>query len=482
MPAALARHDRILEDAVAGHGGRVFSRSGDGLAAAFATAADALSAAVAAQQGLIDESWDASGPLRVRMGVHSGAADERHGDYLGPTLNRAARLMAAAHGGQVVCSLATAELAGVAMSEDVGLVDLGEHRLRDLARAEHVFQVTHPTLPSQIKPLRSLDAYPSNLPIQISAFIGRERQLEKVNAALGESRIVTLTGVGGVGKTRLAVQSAADLLPQYRDGAWLVELAAAVDPDDLVEVTAAALDVPERQGQSLSATLTDFLRAKRVLLVLDNCEHLLDAVASFVEGVVSRCPHVAVLATSREGLGVDGERILAVPSLGVPEDNSDPPAVSDAAAVRLFVERASEAKAGFTVSEANASAVARLVRRLDGIPLAIELAAARVRSLTPAELAERLDERFSLLAGGRRTAVERHQTLRRAIDWSYELLSEPERRAFNRLAVFATDFPLSAAEAVIAGDGVESSTVVDLLGHLVDKSLVVAEESGDVTR
>jgi predicted ATPase len=285
-----------------------------------------------------------------------------------------------------------------------------------------------------------------------------------------------------VGKTRLALQVAAELLPRFRDGAWLVELAPVVEPDALVEVVARALEVPERQGQPLAASVADFLRAKRVLLLLDNCEHLLDAVADFVSGMVSRSPHVAVLATSREGLGVSGERILVVPSLGVPRDDAFPEAVGDAAAVRLFVERAQEAKAGFSLTEANAAALARLVRRLDGIPLAIELAAARVRSLTPAELAERLDERFRLLAGGRRTAVERHQTLRRAIDWSYELLTEAEQLTLNRAAVFATDFGLHSAEAVIPGEGVDQLDVIDLLGRLVDKSLVLAEDRGETTR
>jgi predicted ATPase len=272
------------------------------------------------------------------------------------------------------------------------------------------------------------------------------------------------------------------MLPGYRDGAWLVELAPAVDPEALIEIVALALGVKERQGQTLSATVADFLREKRLLMVLDNCEHLLDAVAAFVADIVANSPNVGVLTTSREGLGISGERILVVPSLGVPMDKSSAQAVGHSDAVRLFVERATEVKADFELTDGNAQAVARLVRRLDGIPLAIELAAARVRSLTAAELAERVDERFRLLAGGKRTRVERHQTLRRAIDWSYDLLEPFEKTTLNRAAVFATDFGLDAAETVIAGEGIHESEVVDLLGRLVDKSLMSAEDRGGVTR
>jgi predicted ATPase len=474
MRLALARHDEILREAINAHEGFVFSTGGDGLAAAFARAGGALAAATAAQVALAAEPWPEGAALRVRMGLHTGEVEERAGDYFGADVNRAARLMATAHGGQVVCSEVTAGLTSGAVT----LVDLGEHRLRDLSASQRVFQVGAGVFP----PLRSLESFSSNLPAQASAFVGRQAQLVEVAAALRAARVVTLTGVGGVGKTRLAIQAAADLLPQYTDGAWLVELAPAVDPDALVEVVAGALGVPERQGQPLPVTVMDFLRAKHLLVVLDNCEHLLDAVASFVARVVAGCSHVSVLATSREGLGVAGERMFVVPSLGLPEDDSTPEVVGDADSVRLFVERATEAKAGFELTADNAGVVARLVRRLDGIPLAIELAAARVRSQTPAELADRVDERFRLLAGGRRTAVERHQTLRRAIDWSYELLSGDEQLALNRAAVFAADFSLGSAEAVIGGDGVDAFDVVDLLGRLVDKSLVLADDCGGVTR
>jgi predicted ATPase/class 3 adenylate cyclase len=473
MRAALARHDEIVRHAIEARGGHVFSTGGDGFAAAFARAGDALAGAADAQAGLAREQWPETAPLRARMGVHTGEAEERNGDYFGPALNKAARLMALGHGGQVLCSLATAEVL-----DNAGLIDLGEHRLRDLSAPQRVFQAGAGDFPA----LRSLDAFPSNLPAQPGAFVAREDELAEVLDAVSLSRVVTLTGVGGVGKTRLALHAAAELLPRFKDGAWLVELAPVVDPDALMEVIGRALDVPERQGHSLTASLTDFLRPKRLLVVLDNCEHVIDAVATFVGGVVSACPQVSFLATSREGLRARGERIVIVPSLGLPAAGADADSVASADAVRLFVERAAEAKGRFTLTATNAPAVARLVRRLDGIPLALELAAARVRSLTPGELADRLDERFRLLAGGQRTAVERHQTLRRAIDWSYELLSPSEQVTLNRAAVFAGDFGLDSAETVIAGDGIDAFDVADLLGHLVDKSLVLAEDREGVTR
>jgi predicted ATPase len=482
MPAALARHDKILDRAVVANRGRVFSTAGDGRAAAFATAGDAIAAALSAQRDLVTQGWAATGPLLVRMGLHTGPAEERNGDYLGPTVNRAARLMAVAHGGQIVCSRVTAELIGDELPDGADLTDLGEHRLRDLTRPEHVLQLTHASLPIDFPPLTSLDASQTNLPVQASAFVGRGDQLEEVATALVDSRIVTLTGVGGVGKTRLALQVAAEALPSYRDGAWLVELGPTVDPDAVSEVAATALGVTQLQGRSITDSLLDFLTLKRVLIILDNCEHLLDAAARVAETIISACPSVALLATSREGLGVAGERILAVRSLELPPEDGELKRVAEAEAVRLFAQRAGEAKADFGISTENAPAVAALCRRLDGIPLAIELAAARVRSLTPAELATRLDDRFRLLAGGRRTAVERHQTLRRAIDWSYDLLPEIEQRALRRLSVFAGGFSIPAAEAVIRSDDIDVAAVFDILGHLVDKSLVLAEPEGESTR
>ena len=483
MRGALVRHNDVVARAVEEQGGSLVRSTGDGFVAVFPTADCALRAALTAQLALEVESWHLSEPLRVRMGVHTDVVATADGEYLSPPLNRCSRLMSAAHGGQIICSEATAVLARAALGQDADLVDLGEHMLRDLSQPVKIFQLVHPGLDRDFPPLRTLDAYPTNLPVELSTFIGREHQLTEIAAVLGEARVVTLTGVGGVGKSRLALQVAADVIPSYRDGAWLVELAPIIDPDAIAEVVATSLGVAQRQGQSVAQSVVDFLRAKRLILIIDNCEHLLDAAARFIDEIVRSCPHVLVLATSREGLGVVGERMIAVPSLELPAVAPDEvEALTSTEAVRLFLERANEAKANFAMTDDNRGAIVRLCRRLDGIPLAIELAAARIRSLTPAELADRLDARFRLLAGGPRTAVERHQTLRRAIDWSYDLLSQNERLALMRLSVFAGTFTLDAAEAVIVDDALGSPEVLDLLGHLVDKSLVVAENSGDVTR
>ena len=476
MKSALARHDEILRDAVEGHGGQVVKSMGDGIHAVFVTAGDAVDAAAEAQRGLSGESWDVTAGLQVRMGLHTGVAERRGGDYFGSTLNRAARLMAVAHGGQVVCSAATADLARDVLST-VEFRDLGEHRLRDLSRAERVFQVCGSGLRGEFSPLASLDAFPGNLPLQVSSFVGRQREAVRVVEALGDARVVTLTGVGGVGKTRLAVQVAADVLPGFREGAWLVELAPVRDPEAVAGAVAAVFGVTARAGQSLVESLVEFLATKQLLFVLDNCEHLLGAVADLVETLERSCAGLVVLATSREGLGVEGERNLVVPSLRAPGEAADLEAAAAAESVQLFCERARAAKADFVLTDRNVSAVAQVCRRLDGVPLAIELAAARVPAMSPGMLASRLDQRFAVLSGGRRGAVERHQTLRAAIDWSYELCSEPEQRLLARLTVFAGGWTLEAAEAVCVGGGIETDAVFGLLAALVARSLVVAEDT-----
>ena len=434
MKAALARHDELVREAIESRRGHVVKTTGDGFHAAFGTAHDAVDAAVAAQLALRTEAWDLTGPVLVRMGLHTCEADLRDGDYYGSAVNRAARLMATAHGGQIVLSLATSELAREASVE---LLDLGEHRLPDLARPERVFQVVHQDLRTDFPALRSLDAFPSNLPLQLTAFVGREDELAEIAAALSSARVVTLTGIGGVGKTRAALQAAARMLAQYRDGAWLCELAPVGDPDAVVEVVASALGVVAGLGHTVDDSLLDFLRSKQILLVLDNCEHLLDSVTDLVDRVVRACPAVTVLATSREGLALAGERIIALRSLGVPDLDATGGAAAAADAVRLFVERAHDARSGFALHDDNAAAIVQICRRLDGIPLAIELAAARVQAMSPQEIATRLDDQFRLLRGGTRGAVERHQTLRRTIDWSYDLLSVDERLVLDRLSVFA---------------------------------------------
>ena len=390
--------------------------------------------------------------------------------------------MGVAHGGQVLMSEAVEALVPGALPDEVTLVDLGEHRLRDLARAMHVFQVVHPSLVRDFPALVSLDASPGNLPLQVSSFVGREREIERTIGALGEARVVTLTGVGGVGKTRLALQVAAELLPRFRDGAWLIELASVRDPDDVVGAFAAVFGLTARAGQTMEQTLTEFLLTKQLLLVVDNCEHVLDAAAELVEELVSTCARVVVLATSREGLALDGERLLAVPALAAPEEHADLAAVGTSDAVRLFVERARAADADFVLDAANAPAVGQVCRRLDGVPLAIELAAARVTSMSPAELASALDRRFDVLAGGRRRAVKRQQTLRATIDWSYDLLDESQQRLLARLAVFAGGCTREAAEAVCAGGPIDGRAVLGLLTDLVARSLVIADRGGLDTR
>jgi predicted ATPase/class 3 adenylate cyclase len=481
MRAALARHDEILRDAVEKHDGHVVKTTGDGLHAAFGTAHDAVAAAIEAQRGLGAQPWTLPDPLLVRMGVHTGEADLRGGDYYGTAVNRAARISGAAHGGQVVVSHATEELARDRLSADVTLDDLGEHHLRDLARPERVFQVHAPGLREDFPPLRSLDAFPGNLPTRATSFIGRERELAKISDALREVPMVTLTGVGGVGKTRLAVQAAAQVLPHYADGAWLCELATADGADTLTQVIASSLAVPSRSGMDLAESVVEYLRTKHLLLVLDNCEHLLDAAGDLAERIVETCPHVCLLATSREGLAVDGEQVIPLRSLGLPGADTATDAIEATDAVQLFIERARAAQADFSVATSDLPAIAEVCRRLDGMPLAIELAAARAVAMSPSEIASLLDERFRLLTGGRRSAVERHQTLRATVDWSYELLAERERLVFDRLGVFAGTFDGTAATAVVSGEGIERFDVLDALTDLVAKSMVVAERTDDGT-
>jgi predicted ATPase len=482
MRQALLRHDSIARSAIEDRGGFVFSTGGDGFGAAFSRAGEAVGAALDAEARLAGEGWPASTPVRVRMGLHTGEVEERGGDYFGVEVNRAARLMGVAHGGQVVCSSATAGLVGIALPEGVGLVDLGEHRLRDLSGRLRVFQVCGPGLMSRFPPLRSLEGFPGNLPLQLSSFVGREDELKRVAKALGDARVVTLSGVGGVGKTRLALQVAAEVLPDFPDGAWLVELAVVRDPERVADAVAAVLGVMARPGRSLEESLVAFLRNQCLLLMVDNCEHLLRPAAALVARIEAFCPAVRVLATSREGLGLRGEQLLVVPSLALPDDTSNVERLAGCEAVRLFVDRARTVRADFRLDESNAIPVAQICARLDGIPLAIELAAARIPTLHPAELSRRLDRRFRLLTGGDRLAVERHQTLRAAIDWSYDLCSPAEQRVLARLSVFAGGCTLEAVEAVCAGDPIAVEDVVDVLASLVGRSLVVAEHTGPDTR
>ena len=489
MRAALARHDALVRAAIHEHDGHVVKTMGDAFHAVFVRAPDAVAAALDAQRRLQAEPWGEIGPLRVRMAVHTGDAEERDGDYYGPSLNRAARLMSAGHGGQVLLSHTTCELIRDALPSEVGLTDLGEHRLKDLIRPERVFQLTAPDLPAEFPPLLSLDVLPNNLPRQLTSFVGREQEMADVKRLLAATSLLTLVGTGGAGKTRLSLQVAADVLEMYRDGAWLVELASLTDPALVPQVVAAALGVREQAGRSVVQTLQEFLQTRALLLVLDNCEHLVAACAALADGLLRACPDLRILATSREALGIAGETTWRIPSLSMPDPRRADFGASDLAAalpqyeaVRLFIDRALAVSPGFAVTNENAPSVAEICHRLDGIPLALELAAARIRVLSPEQIAARLDDRLRLLTGGSRTALPRQQTLRALVDWSYDLLSEQERTLLRRLSVFAGGWTLEAAEAVCAGDGIEDWEILDLLTQLVDKSIVIAEAHGDTTR
>jgi len=481
MRGALAQHDGLLRHSVELRGGAVVKTTGDGLLAVFDEPAVAIAAAIDAQRALGAAAWGDTGVLRARMAVHCGPATERDGDYFGTTLNRAARLMALAHGGQIVTSETVALLVReVRLADDATLRDMGEHRLRDLSHVEHVYQIEAAGLRSDFAPLRSLDAYSTNLPSQLTSFIGREDEIEILTTLVQAHRLVTLTGVGGVGKTRLAMRVAAELLPEASDGVWLCELAAADAEEAVLEIVTRALGVIPRAGMSARDSILDHLRGRDCLIVLDNCEHLLDVVADLTEAILRGCEQVRVLATSREGLGVDGEQLRPIRSLPVPELPTAA-AVLSTDATTLFTERATAVAPAFRVDEANAAAVVEICRRLDGIPLAIELAAARVASLQPTEIATLLDERFRLLTGSRRRTVERHQTLRAAVDWSYSLLSDVERTVFGRLGVFIGSFDGPAAQSVVGDTIIGQFEVVDALGELVAKSMLAAEPAPDGT-
>jgi predicted ATPase/DNA-binding SARP family transcriptional activator/class 3 adenylate cyclase len=485
MRQARARHEELLRGAIEAHGGYVFNTGGDSLCSAFGDAQAPLQAALEAQEALLAELWGPMEPLRVRMALHTGAAEYRDHDYYGPPLNRIARLLHAGRGGQTLLSGTTADLVRAALPEGADLKDLGTHRLKDLQEPMQIYQLLHPDLSAEFRTLRSLEAFAHNLPRQLTSFIGRERQMAEIRGLLERSSLLTLTGPGGCGKTWLALQVGADLIEEYPDGVWLVELAALADPGLVPQTAAEMLGIREQPGRPLIETLRDHLRPRSLLLVVDNCEHLLTACARLIESLLRACPRLRIMATSREGLRVAGEQTYNVPSLSLPgwaeESASAGPALLDALArseaSRLFYERAVLRQSRFGMTEENARAVAQVCRRLDGIPLAIELAAALVKVLSVDQIAQRLDDRFRLLRYGNITALPRQQTLRALIDWSYDLLSEPERLLLRRLSVFAGGWTLEAAEAICAGGEIDEYDVLDLMARLVEKSLVLADET-----
>ncbi len=486
MAAAAARHDRIVRERIEASGGHVFKTVGEAHRAVFADPVAALSSAVAIQRAVGAEPWASSLPIRVCMALHSGACTERDGDYVGPVANRTARLLDSGHGGQVLVTAATYALLADRLPDGVGLRDLGEQRLRDLGRAERVFQVTGSGLAEGFGVLRSLDdpALRHNLPSQATSFVGRTVELAELRALVsGGSRLVTIAGPGGIGKSRLALQVAADALDGTRDGVWLVELAPVTEPELVTRTAAAVLRVSEAPGRPMLDTLIDATGDRDLLLILDNAEQVLGAVAELADTVIRSCPRACVLVTSREPLGISGEYVFRVPGLTVPPaDLAAPDRLAAFESVQLFAEHAALQRRGFTVDDANAAAVAAICVRLDGIPLALELAAARLGSLSASEINARLDQRFRLLTTGNRTALPRHQTLRALIDWSYDLLSSEEEIVFDRLSVFAGGWTLDAAEAVASGGDVLEWQVLDLLAALVSKSLVQADVIHGSTR
>jgi predicted ATPase/class 3 adenylate cyclase len=491
MKAALGRHHDILYAAAQHHHGLVFKILGDEFQIAFELPENALEAALEAQHGLRAEPWGATGPLTVRMGLHTGPAEVIEGaldtpDYaVSHTINRVARIRSSAHGGQILLSSATSELLHGYRPEAIHLRDLGECYLKGMSIPEHVFQVVVPDLPDAFPPLLSLSHPNHNLPTQLTSFIGREKEIAAAQQLLQTARLVTLTGPGGTGKTRLAMQVAAGLLEQFEDGVWLVELAPLSDPTLVPAIAARALGLREQSGPQMIGMLQDYLEHKQLLLILDNCEHVIDACVRLANALLRSCPKLSILTSSREALGIPGEVPFRVPPLSLPETQQIPSfkELAPYEAIRLFIERAVTVSPSFAITPANTPAVIQVCQRLDGIPLAIELAAARVKLLQVNEIAQRLDDRFRLLTGGSRAALPRYQTLRASIDWSYELLSPAERSLLQRLSVFAGSWVVEAAEAVGCGEGLQACDVLELLGQLVDKSLIqTVSEADDLTR
>jgi predicted ATPase/class 3 adenylate cyclase len=479
----LADHRSLIRSGLAAHGGREVDTQGDGLFAVFSSPSACLAAVIDMQQALETHAWPAGEHVRVRMGIHTGEASKTVSGLVGLDVHRAARVAAVGYGGQVLLSETAAALVRDWIPARAGLKDLGVHRLKDLGRPEHIFQLQAPGLQAEFPPLRSLGnpALLNNLPAQLSTFVGRDRELADVRALVESSRLVTLTGAGGCGKTRLSLQVAAELLDGTGDGVWLVELAAVSDPDAVPSAITGALGIAPRPGRAALEALLDALGPQDLLIVLDNCEHLIDACAKTADALVRRCPRVHLVATSREPLGIDGETIYRVPSLSLPASGgSEAPESSDA--VALFLDRARAQGAALTVNELTVPVIVSVCQRLDGLPLAIELAAARLRSLSLTGLHDRLDQRFRLLTGGSRTALARQQTLRATVDWSYSLLNGAEQALLRRLSVFAETFDLDAAEAVCGFGDIAVFDVAELLGALVDKSLVVAEPAGGALR
>lgn len=489
MGEAVRRHDDILRGIFTAAGGHIFKTVGDAFCVAFAEPASALAASAGVQRSLAGSEWGDTGPILVRIGIHTGSAEFRDDDYFGGTLNRTARIEAAAHGGQILVSGVTRALALDNLPPDLQFHELGEHRLKGLERPEQLFQLSGPGLAGAFPPPRSLSVLPNNLPAQTTSFIGRGAELEAATRHLsGTTRLLTLTGTGGTGKTRLSLEAGTRLLDSFRDGVWLVELALINDPARLPGTIIATLGLREEPDRPATDTLLDALRRQNLLLILDNCEHLATAVATLGSRLLKTCPDLRILASSRSALGIAGEVTLPVPPLAIFDLHRHRPSGPGLAAqlagneaVLLFAERARAVRPDFVIDDSNAAAVAEICSRLDGIPLALELAAARLRLLDPGQIASRLADRFRLLRTSDQQRLPHQQTLQALVDWSHDLLTEQEKILFRRLGVFAGGRSLEAIEAVCPCGSLDEADILDVLQGLVEKSLVSTEagESGD---
>jgi len=486
MKSALARHDGILKEIIESNDGQIVKTTGDGVHAVFSTAIDAVKASLGIQQTIQNSEVlkTSEFSLRVRMGIHTGEAELRDGDYYGSTLNRAARIMSIGHGGQILISETTEQITREHLPTDIFVLDLGQHQLKGLSKVEHIYQVSMPELQQEFPALKSQTQATNNLPTQLTSFIGRERELAEAKSRLEGARLLTLIGPGGTGKTRLSIQLGSQLVSNFKDGVWLVEFAPISDPALITQTIASVFEIGEVPGMPLKTLLHDFLREKHLLLILDNCEHLVEASAKVADELLHVAPSIKIIVSSREALGINGETVYRVPSLSLPNQASPTGTMEvtkDAAmgfeSVQLFMERASAANRKFQLTDENASSIAQICFRLDGIPLAIELAASRITVFSPEQIAKRLDDRFKLLTGGSRTALPRQQTLRALIDWSYDLLGEAERALLRRLSVFAGGWTFEAAEYIC-----NNVDVFEYLPQLINKSLVVVNDEGDEPR
>lgn len=439
MRVSLARHDSLMRRVVDEAHGQIFKTTGDGFCAAFALSYDALTAAIAAQLALRAEQWPSDIPITARMALHTGIAETREEDYFGPTLNRLARLLACAHGGQILISQATLELCRDWLPADVSFEDLGFHTLKDLSRPERIYQVRTLDLLQTFPPLRSLSKYPNNLPQQLTSFVGRANEISAIEARLAATRVVTITGPGGSGKTRMSIQIGAEVSDQFEQGVWFVDLASITEGLLVHLAVAAVLHVRERPATSIAESLVAEIDQKHLLLILNNCEHVLNSCAELADSLLAQCPNLKIINTSRERLGISGEQICSISPLSLPDPNRSYSAheVETYESTQLFVDRARLVRPDFHITDRNASSLAALCSHLDGIPLAIELAASRVASLSIEEINRRLAHRFQLLVGGPRTYLPRHRALRLLIEWSYNLLNNVEQQLLRSLAVFA---------------------------------------------